>query len=354
MTKENIIKSYEKDLSRLKDERGHTLEIQPSYQQRIDEIKPPIAQLDEAIAELTVEVNKKIENISLVSIAATNCGCGLTALITVPENPLEPLGPTTTITVAVGQTYYYEHAKTLRINGEDLNYTGTNPLSPLSDTDGSTNFNSGIGSATIVVGANQNSILEIIVQTAGSGYASTLSPYYARPVTGGTGIGASVDVIVGASGTTSGTVTSVVVSNGGSGYAVGDLLTVSGFSGASFKVTDVGSPILGVGTQTYIVASSGVGSVFVQDIDASETSSCAISCSDYNSQINTLVSELTQLRSKRQVLIDGVNGLKKESINFFLQRYAIIFSRGQVDKRISEINYVITVLKDNTYDSYFT
>jgi len=364
MAKESIIKSYEKDLDRLKKERISTIEIQPSYQQRIDEIKPPIAQLDEAIAELTVEVNKKIENISLVSIAATNCGCGKTALATVLINPLLPATPSniTTAIVPVGTTYFYEHAKTLRMNGEDLNYTGTNPFSPLSSTDGSTNFNSGIGSATIVVGSNQNSILELIVQTPGSGYASTLSPYYGKPTTGGTGIGASVDVIVGSSGASSGTVVSAIISNAGSGYKVGDILTVSGFSGASFKVTDIGSPILGVGTQTYILASSGVGSVFVQDIDTSKIGICtplfgynpALYCTDFNNQINTLVSQLDELRSKRQVLINGVNALKRESIYFFLQRYAIIFSRGQVDKRISEINYVITVLKDNTYDSYFT
>lgn len=351
MSKTNIIKSYEKDLSRLSDERVHTLELQPEYQKRINEIKSPIAQLDEAIAELTVEVNKKIETISVVSIAATNCGCGQTALqVTTVVDPITGIGSTVTTVIAVGTTYYYEHAKTLRINGEDPNYNGINPLSPLSSTDGSTNFNSGIGSNTIVVGANQNSILEVLVENGGSGYASTLSPYYTKPVTGGTGIGASLDIIVGSSGT----VTAAIISNGGSGYQVDDSLTVSGFSGASFRVTDVGSPILGVGTQTYVVASSGVGSVFIGDVDSSKTSSCPTSCSSYYNEINTLVSELSQLRSKRQLLIDGVNGLKKESLNFFLQRYAIIFSRGQVDKRISEIDYVITILKDNTYDSYFT
>lgn len=350
MAKSDIIKTYEEDLDKISKERSSLSDLQPSVQIRIDAIKSPISQLDEKIAELTVEVNKKIENIALVSIAATNCGCGKTMEITVPVNPAFPSGLTTTITVNVGTTYYYEHAKTLRMNGEDVNYVGPNPFSPLTGTDGSTDFNSGIGSNTTVVGANSNSILEIIVVNGGSGYASTLSPYYLKNLSGGSGSGGIVNVTVG----TSGTVTNVVVSNGGSGYTVGDTVTVSDFPAASFRVTDVGSPILGVGTQTYIVASSGIGSVFVQDVDTSKISLCLTSCSNYNSQINTLVSQLNTLKSQRQVLIDGVNNLKNESKRFFLQRYGFCFSRGQLDLRKSEIDGVINVLNDNTYDSYFT
>lgn len=350
MAKSDIVKRYEGDLERISKERSSLSDLQPESQNRIDELKSPIAQLDERIAELTVEINKKIENISLVSIAATNCGCGKTTSILVPLNPAFPQGPTTAITVSVGTTYYYEHAKTLRMNGEDTNYTGTNPFSPLSGTDGSTDFNSGIGSNTIVVGANSNAILEIVVTNGGSGYASTLSPYYSKNLSGGSGSGGIVNVIVG----TSGTVTNIVVANGGSGYVVGDTVTVSDFPAASFRVTDVGSPILGVGTQTYVVASSGIGSVYVQDVDTSKISLCLTSCSDYNSQINTLVSQLNTLKSQREVLITGVNSLKNESKRLFLQRYAFCFSRGQLDLRKSEIDGLISVLNDNTYDSYFT
>lgn len=350
MAKVDIIKKYGEDLDRIKKEQVQLNELQPTAQIRIDELKPPTAQLDEAIADLTVQINKKIENISVVSIAATNCGCGLTTTIVVPENPLVPLGPTTTITVPAGTTYYYEHAKTLRMNGEDVTYIGPNPFSPLSGTDGSTDFNSGIGSNTTIVGADSNSILEIIVVNGGSGYASSLSPYYSKSLSGGSGSGGIANVIVG----TSGTVTDITVSNGGNGYVVGDAVTISDFPGASFRITDVGSPILGVGTQTYIVASSGIGSVFVQDVDTSKISLCLTSCPSYNSQINTLVSELNTLRSQRQVLINGVNNLKNESKRLFLQRYAFCFSRGQLDLRKSEIDGVINVLNDNTYDSYFS
>jgi hypothetical protein len=237
------------------------------------------------------------------------------------------------------------------MSAEDINYIGTNPYEPLSGTDGSTNFNSGIGSDTIVVGANSNSILELIISNAGTGYASTLSPYYSQELVGGSGSGAKVDVTVGAGASV---ITKIAISNSGSGYAVGDSLSIVNFPGASFLVSDVGSPILGVGTETYIVSSSGIGSVFVQDVDVNKISSCSTSCSLYNTQINTLVSELNSLRTQRQILLNGVNPLKKESERFFLQSYSYSFARGQVNLRISQIDNVISVLTDNTFDSYFS
>ena len=339
MSKNNIILNYQKELKRIEKEKNSLNEIQPEVQIKIDQIKPPIAQVDEAIAELTIEINKKIEAISLVAMASTNCGCG-TYITDENENQ-----------ISIGTTYYYEHAKTLRMNGEDTNYIGTNPFSPLSGTDGSTNFNSGVGSSTIVVGANSNSILEILIINGGSGYASTLSPYYFKSAIGGSGSGAKVDIIVG----TSGSVSEVSISNGGTGYKVGQSISFSDFSTASFVISDVGSPILGVGTQTYIVSSSGVGSVFVPGIDDSQISTCGIgsTCGDFSSQINTLTSNINSLRSQRQILLDGVNYLKQESERFFLHRYAYCFARGQLDQRIFKINKIISILSDNIYDNYF-
>lgn len=345
MSKNSIILTYEDELGRLKIEKTSLDELQPEVLIKINEIKPPISQLDEAIAELTVEVNKKIETIYLVSIAAANCGCGLTAQVLIGE-PIPVL-----VTIDVGTTYYYEHAKTLRMSAEDINYIGPNPYEPLSGTDGSTNFNSGIGSDTIVVGANSDSILELIISNAGAGYASTLSPYFSQELVGGSGSGALVDVTVGAG---LSVITKIAISNSGSGYAVGDSLNIVNFPGASFLVSDVGSPILGVGTETYIVSSSGIGSVFVRDVDDTQISSCPTSCSSYNTQINTLVSELNSLRTQRQILLNGVNSLKKESERFFLHSYAYSFAKGQVNLRISQIDNVISVLTDNTFDSYFS
>jgi hypothetical protein len=344
MSKNNIIKTYEVDLDRLNREKVSFDVLQPEIRLRINEIKSPISQLDEAIAELTVDVNKKIYDLSVVADASVACGCGLTAQII-----LEGLIPLA-VTVDVGTTYYYEHAKTLRMSGEDVNYIGTNPYEPLNGEE-STNFNSGIGSDTIVVGANSDSILELVISNAGTGYASTLSPYYSQELIGGSGSGAKVDVVVGAG---SSTITSISISNAGSGYEVGQSLSLANFAGASLLITDVGSPILGVGTETYILASSGIGSVFVQDVDTSKISICATNCLSYKNQMDTLESELNTLRAKRDVLLDGVNSLKKESEKFFLQSYAFSFARGQCNTRIGQINKVISILTDNKYDSYFT
>ena len=344
MSKNNIISTYQTTLNRLNDEKISIDELQPQVRLQINEIKPPIAQLDEAISELTVEVNKKIETIYLVSTAAATCGCGLTEQILIGEPIPLPF------TIDVGTTYYYEHAKTLRMSGEDVNYEGTNPFEPLNG-EASTNFNSGIGSDTIVVGANSDSILELVISNAGTGYASSLSPYFSQTLIGGSGSGAKVDVIVGAG---ESVVTKISILNSGSGYAVGESLNLANFPGASFLITDVGSPILGVGTETYIQSSSGVGSVFVQDVDVVKISTCSTSCSEYVNQLNILISELNTLRARRDVLVNGVNTLKKESERFFLHSYAYSFARGETNKRISQINNVISVLTDNTYDSYFT
>jgi hypothetical protein len=345
MSKNNIIKTYEVDLDRLDREKASLNVLQPEIRLRINEIKSPISQLDEAIAEFTVDVNKKIYDLSVVADDSVACGCGKTAQVSVLVDNVPTL-----ITINVGTTYYYEHAKTLRMSGEDVNYIGTNPYEPLNGEE-STNFNSGIGSDTIVVGANSDSILELVISNAGTGYASTLSPYYSQELIGGSGSGAKVDVVVGAG---SSSITSISISNAGSGYAVGQSLSLANFAGASLLITDVGSPILGVGTETYILASSGIGSVFVQDVDTSKISTCATNCSSYKSQMDTLESELNTLRAKRDVLLDGVNSLKKESERFFLQSYAFSFARGQGDLRISQINKAISVLTDNKYDSYFT
>ena len=350
MSKNNIIKTYEVELEKLKKEKVSLEVLQPEIRLKINEIKPPISQLDETIAELTVDVNKKIYDIKVLADASVACGCGLTA-----EETVIISGITTTVTVNVGTVYYYEHAKTLRMSGEDVNYTGTNPYDPLNGEE-STSFNSGIAQNTIVVGANSDSILELTISNAGTGYASTLSPYYSQQLIGGSGTGGKVDVVVGFGTSTvdSYPITSVSIFNAGSGYAVGQTLSLANFAGVSLLITDVGSPILGVGTETYILASSGIGSVFVQDVDTIAISTCATSCPSYATQLTTLKSELTAIRAKRDVLLDGVNSLKKESERFFLHSYAYSFARGECNKRTSQIQKVISVLTDNKYDSYFT
>jgi len=66
--------------------------------------------------------------------------------------------------------------------------------------------------------------------TAGSGY--TNGTYYNQALTGGTGSGATANIVV-----SGGAVTSVSLETGGSGYAVGDSLSISLGSGGGFAVT---------------------------------------------------------------------------------------------------------------------
>ena len=66
--------------------------------------------------------------------------------------------------------------------------------------------------------------------TAGSGY--TNGTYYNQALTGGTGSGATANIVV-----SGGAVTSVSLETGGSGYAVGDSLSISLGSGGGFAIT---------------------------------------------------------------------------------------------------------------------
>jgi len=65
--------------------------------------------------------------------------------------------------------------------------------------------------------------------TGGSGYVN--GTYYNRPLTGGSGTGATADIVV-----SGGAVTSVTLTNGGVNYTVGNTLTASISGGTSFSV----------------------------------------------------------------------------------------------------------------------
>jgi hypothetical protein len=70
------------------------------------------------------------------------------------------------------------------------------------------------------------------ISNAGSGY--TNGTYLLKALTGGTGTGATADIIV-----AGGVVTSVTIANRGTGYTVGDFLTASLPAGAGFVLTVV-------------------------------------------------------------------------------------------------------------------
>ena len=167
---------------------------------------------------------------------------------------------------------------------------------------------------------------------------------------GGSGSGAKADVIV----TVGGTVANVIVNNGGSGYAVNDSLNIPFFPGASFVVNDVGSPILGIGVDTYIVASSGIGSEFIPDIDITQTSSCPTSCAAYGAQVDALKADIDTLRSQRNAIMVGSNSIKVETKKSYVQRYSYNFAEAELNKRKTEIDAVRFVLNNPTYNQYFS
>lgn len=343
MTRQSLNQKYDEELNSIQNQIVSLGEIKLPVQSSLSELITPLSQLDERIAELTVDINKKIYDISIVSGIATACGCG-TVFTVMDENENETQ-------ISVGTTYYYEQAKTHRINAENTSYSGFDPFAKLDGTDGSTSFTSGIGSTTFVVGADQNSILELVIGNVGSGIGATnITSYFGRSLLGGSGSGAKADVIV----TVGGTVSNVIVNNGGSGYAVNDSLNIPFFPGASFIVNDVGSPILGIGVDTYIVASSGIGSEFIPDIDSTQTSSCPTSCAAYAAQVNTLKADIDTLRSQRDAIMVGSNSIKVETKKSYVQRYSYNFAEAELNKRKTEIDAVRFVLNNPTYNQYFS
>ena len=336
MAKKDIISKYQVEIDNI-DKQIITLgDVKTAIQSNINQLISPTAQLDEQIAQLTVDINKKIYELAGISSSAIVCGCG--TYIT-DENSNQ---------ISIGSTYYYEQAKAHRMNIEDTTYTDTNPFGKLNKTDGSVAFNSGIGSTTIVVGADQNSILELIVSNPGSGFIS--STYYGRTLVGGAGTGAKADIVVSAGGS----VSSVIINNGGTGYAINNILTISSFAGATFTVTNVGSPILGIGVDTYIVASSGIGSEFIPDIDTTQTSTCPpTSCSSYAASFSLVQNQIIALRLQRDELFNGTNTFKAENKKKYTERYGYIFAEANINQRKNVVNNVINTLNNSTYNQYF-
>ena len=336
MAKKDIISKYQVEIDNI-DKQIITLgDVKTAIQSNINQLISPTAQLDEQIAQLTVDINKKIYELAGISSSAIVCGCG--TYIT-DENSNQ---------ISIGSTYYYEQAKAHRMNIEDTTYTDTNPFGKLNKTDGSVAFNSGIGSTTIVVGADKNSILELIVSNPGSGFIS--STYYGRTLVGGAGTGAKADIVVSAGGS----VSSVIINNGGTGYAINNILTISSFAGSTFTVTNVGSPILGIGVDTYIVASSGIGSEFIPDIDTTQTSTCPpTSCSSYAASFSLVQNQIIALRLQRDELFNGTITCKAENKKKYTERYGYIFAEANINERKNVVNNVINTLNNSTYNQYF-
>jgi hypothetical protein len=348
MPVQEIIDEYKTEIVSLDNQVSSLNTLIDPLQLKINRFVNPVAQLDLAVSGLTVKINQKIYDIGIIANNAYLCGCGQTA----KREVVTPLGITTEIYI-VGDYYYYEQVKAHRINAENTSYAGTDPYGPYSGTDGSTTFTTGIGYATTVNGIGNDSITSLTITNPGSGY--TAGTYYRQSLNGGTGTGGLVDIIVGSGGST---ITSVIVNNGGTGYQTNQSVGVLSFPGASFNISRVGSPILGVGVDTYIVASSGVGSVFVPTVfsvggNSPVVSICSTSCVTYASQFATLSNELTALRSTRDSLLSGINHLKTESKKMYVQRYGFVFAQGDLKKRKDNVNSIMGTLTNSTYGDYF-
>lgn len=350
MSVQEIIDEYKSEIISLDSQVSSLDTFVDSEQLNINRFIGPVAQLDLEVSKLTVKINQKIYDIGVVANNAYDCGCGRTA-----ERTIETPSGITTVTYIVGSTYYYEQVKAKRINAENTSYTKTDPYGiDESKTDGSTTFTTGTGYATTVNGIDQDSITSLTITNPGSGY--TEGTYYRQELNGGTGTGGLVDIVVGSGGTI---ITSVVVNNGGTGYKTNQSVGVLSFPGASFNVSRVGSPILGVGVDTYIVASSGVGSVFVPTVYTTSpigfplVSICSTSCATYLSQFTSLNNDLTDLIAKRNSLLSGINHLKSESQKMYVQRYGFTFAQGELKKRKKDVNSIVGTLSDSTYGNYF-
>ena len=343
MALQDILNTYSAEQTSLNDQNDSMDTLIYPIQIKIDEFTYPSEQLDLVIANLTVQVNQKIYDLSQVSTAATTCGCGLTA--SVPG--FDIFGVPASISVAAGATVYYEQLASYQINANDPTYSGLDPYSYESSLDPLI-FTDGIGYGTTINGLNSDAILNLIVVNGGSGYIS--STYYSKSLSGGSGSGAVADVNVGV-GTT---VTSVFIYSGGFGYKVGDTLSIVGLgttgSGAVLKVDSVGSPVLGYGDKTYV---NYIDGVFIQEVDSGESSTCPTSCSDYSTQYNTINDSLTTLRAQRDSLIGVVNSLKNETQRYYIQRYGFSYAKGRNNSRLTDINSALNILNNPSYNQYF-
>jgi len=343
MALQDILDTYAAEKKSLQNQNYSMDTLIHPIQIKIDEFTYPSEQLDLVIANLTIQVNQKIYDLSQVADASASCGCGLTTLVP----GFDIFGAPISIAVAAGATVYYEQLASYQINANDPTYSGIDPYSYKSGLDPLI-FTTGTGYGTTINGLNSDAILNLIVINGGSGYIS--STYYSKTLSGGSGTNAVADVIVSAGKS----VTSAIIYSGGSGYKIGDTLGIVGLgttgSGAVLKVDSVGSPVLGYGDKTYV---NYIDGVFIQEVDSGKSSTCPTSCSDYSTQYNTINDSLTTLRAQRDSLIGVVNSLKNETQRYYIQRYGFSYAKGRNNSRLTDINSALNILNNPNYNQYF-
>lgn len=75
-------------------------------------------------------------------------------------------------------------------------------------------------------------------------------------------------------------------------------------------------------------------------------------CADYVASITNLESQVVQIRTLRDPLIEKVNVLKNSRVEFELQKYAYNTSSNKLNEQNQEINNIITFLQDPANEEF--
>lgn len=128
MSRREIIERYSNEVVEIDKQIVKLNELVVEEGGYINEIKELIVPLDRRSAEITVEVNTKIEEYVGIATAAISCGC----------------------LVSAGTTTFYEVVRATRQNVESTSYSGDEPFEETGDVD----LTTGIGATTTVVSSN--------------------------------------------------------------------------------------------------------------------------------------------------------------------------------------------------------
>jgi len=183
---------------------------------------------------LTSTVLGSIQNYTGLT-ANTTSGTGTGATITITRN--NTLYSASIVNPGGG----YQAADTLTFLGTQLG--GTTPLND--------------AVVTVLTASSINSINAFTLATQGSGYSNTLG----NAVTGGTGSGATFDIVTG-----TGEVTSATLNNTGSGYTVSDTLTLTQTLGRVLSIFFSSPAGTGYTTANNVATSGGTGTGLTVDL----------------------------------------------------------------------------------------
>lgn len=219
-----------------------------------------------------VEADVTISGGTATLVDITNFGTGTTAgaaLVAnyeeiggaIPNNPLPSgfevtvgnIGVVTGVSITNGGTNYS--------NGESLTATiSPNYIDTVTNLIGGSGYQNGSYAAVALqsgVGVAAE-IQTLSISTPGTGLTDGI--YYATALTAGSGSNAEADITV-----TNGEITGVFITNPGTGYAVGDVLGVTGLAGAGLTVTALVPSTGTAATANFVVSGGAVTELTIVD-----------------------------------------------------------------------------------------